>query len=241
MERTHSVIPNMRIPNRRRRQIFTLIELLVVIAIIAILASMLLPALKSARGLSRRSVCQNNLRQIGLGFASYGQDYNSFYPAVAEQWPPNDEKWTWGYKIWTYVGYQAESYKYPDNDLRAASGNDSNIFHCPVTRSDPNVPTAGTPLNGNRTSYGLNSSIVGWAKWTTPLDTRKVSQPSRTSLTHECSFYLGDYEGYWTSAWGYGLIPHDGGEIALMHDGHTEYLKFSAISRTSSDTFWTGN
>jgi prepilin-type N-terminal cleavage/methylation domain-containing protein/prepilin-type processing-associated H-X9-DG protein len=63
---------------------FTLIELLVVIAIIAILASILFPVFARARENARRSSCQSNLKQIGLGFAQYTQDYDEKYPHSAQ-------------------------------------------------------------------------------------------------------------------------------------------------------------
>lgn len=58
------------------RRGFTLIELLVVIGIIAVLVSMLLPALQSMREKSVRLTCMSNLRQVGLSIMMYAKDFN---------------------------------------------------------------------------------------------------------------------------------------------------------------------
>ena len=65
---------------RTRRRGFTLVELLVVIAIIAVLASLLLPALGKAKERGRRSQCLNNLRQQAIGLVMYAQDHDDVLP-----------------------------------------------------------------------------------------------------------------------------------------------------------------
>lgn len=62
---------------------FTLIELLVVIAIIAILAAILFPVFAQAREKARQTACLSNIKQLGLGFQQYSQDYDETLPAAS--------------------------------------------------------------------------------------------------------------------------------------------------------------
>jgi len=74
---------------RAQARAFTLIELLVVIAIIAILASMLLPALARAKDSARRIPCANHLRQLAQAAKMYANDFSGYFPdrTVPNAWP----------------------------------------------------------------------------------------------------------------------------------------------------------
>jgi prepilin-type N-terminal cleavage/methylation domain-containing protein/prepilin-type processing-associated H-X9-DG protein len=132
-------------PIRAARRAFTLIELLVVIAIIAILAAILFPVFARARENARRASCQSNLKQIGLGFMQYTQDYD-------EQLPRNDYAWnTTG-----YINWDEAIFPYVKS---------VQLFTCPsATGPVYNSDTTGASLTGQWTGnpnrdYGMNAYL----------------------------------------------------------------------------------
>ena len=82
---------------------FTLIELLVVIAIIAILAAILFPVFARARENARRASCQSNMKQIGLGFLQYTQDYDEAFPLFGARVNASNVAVDWSLDLQPYL------------------------------------------------------------------------------------------------------------------------------------------
>ena len=89
----------------KRRSHFTLIELLVVVAIIAILASLLLPALGAAREKTKTISCENQLHQIGLALMTYVMDNGEYLPTPYAN-ASNSTWWFFGAGMDQYIGKQ---------------------------------------------------------------------------------------------------------------------------------------
>lgn len=115
---------------------FTLIELLVVIAIIAILAAMLLPALKQARNTAKSIGCINNLKSFGTAHTMYQNDYNSYLLPYYEQ------NW-WENAIAPYLGYK--------NGFVQPKVDPGSVFTCPAQ--------PGGNADGMVSSFARNNAL----------------------------------------------------------------------------------
>ena len=135
-------IPGVNYNLRKGNSGFTLIELLVVIAVIAILASILLPALSGAKSKAKEAACMGNVRQIGLGLTMFVGD-NEHYPVYNFDPSVSDENNYWADALASYTGaaWTNKLYKCPDYKGLTIKGNDD-----------------GTLIG----SYGYNANGTKW-------------------------------------------------------------------------------
>jgi prepilin-type N-terminal cleavage/methylation domain-containing protein/prepilin-type processing-associated H-X9-DG protein len=130
---------------KRRNGAFTLIELLVVIAIIVVLAAILFPVFARARENARRSSCQSNLKQIGLGIMQYTQDYDEIMPGA---WYGSSS-----------VASDATNYKWMD--VIQPYVKSEQLFACPSASNYKYVRQSGSNYGG----YVINNAY--WQKTAT--------------------------------------------------------------------------
>jgi len=221
-----------------KRKGFTLIELLVVIAIIAILAAILFPVFAKAREKARQSTCASNLKQLGLGFMAYAQDYDEIIPGNTYQLPanttsPHDMKCGATAVSWWPI--------YLEPYVKSKG-----IYVCPSGVSD------GCPFPNTPRSYAMNVSLVTCCSTGSP--TAGITKPSETVLmTDNGRHYLfgagGNSFGYyvgtrpadaptseraeWPAEWRWVAYRHSDGSNVLWVDGHVKWMKARSITYAS--------
>jgi prepilin-type N-terminal cleavage/methylation domain-containing protein/prepilin-type processing-associated H-X9-DG protein len=140
-------------------QNFTLIELLVVIAIIAILASMLLPALGQARERAKAIKCVSNLKQSGVGVTLYANEYDGYAVSASDD-TNQTNSYRWGCQL-TYNGILSEmatSFSVYNGKCNVAVLDSDNMLSCPSLGPPASLTASGnTYVNQatTETTYGM--------------------------------------------------------------------------------------
>ena len=239
---------------------FTLIELLVVIAIISILAAILFPAFARARENARRTTCQSNLKQLGLGFLQYSQDYDETLPRGQDSLYPGFSLGIgWGGDLYPYVK-SSQIFACPDDPTLPALGSggqllvaESYAFNQAIDRTDTNC-TGPCGVNGKIVLFNATSKTVLLSEEEGVVaNVGDVVESGGSSAQHSPSTdnlgnlynggklvtgYMGGAQAqafYKTSGFlSIGGDPnqgiHLGGSNFLMADGHVKWFRGSQVS-----------
>lgn len=206
--------------NMLKKMLFTLIELLVVIAIIAILSSLLLPALKNARAKAKEISCCSQLKQISLGIYMYTGDNNGYIPAMrySTLWP---NKYIWADFLYRDGYVKTNPEKAPGN-----------VFICPAEENAVAMMDVYVNYGANYSTFRTNGNLI------------KLSNIRKLT---ECAMLM-DTDGVETNCYWVSSTPnfssdwtsyrHTGGINILYADGHATCLHEMIPYGSQDPYFW---
>ena len=249
----------------QHRRGFTLIELLVVVAIIALLISILLPTLASARRHAKRSVCASNLHQIGIAMPQYTQENNDWFPACPEEseeeFDEDGDPIVYN-MVWEWGGEQGVQYVRPAHKRVMFKYLYPEFFRCPEDRMADGKEFLPDGMNhycdtvheSQGTSYPLNGYNWGGYGWQLPESYGRLGLLGRktTDVTNTKCILTGDavFDEYFGDAdpWppppgnpGAGHRWHDDNQPmanVVFMDGSVSYLLITPTDHERPHQYW---
>ncbi len=240
----------IKIPDRESARFltgFTLIELLVVISIIALLIALLIPALRSARELSQRTVCLSNLRQLTLAWVAYATEYDSkivlgipFGRTISR----GDTLESWLGGAFLFPESRSELVENPDKGALWPWIKDIDIYRCPRGRpghaatysilpAANGFPVEGTSWPGSaaptllKPGTRVNGTVLRFTRLT---DIFSPGAAQRAVFIDQGTLAISGFEvHYLYPKWERFSPPpirHGDGTTISMADGHAEYWKW---------------
>lgn len=224
--------------HKRNASGFTLVELLVVISIIALLVSLMLPALGKAREQGRKTLCMNNERQMGVALINYAGQYKEYLPyasntagmhaspvtlvaglVVQNQFLPHTRQSNYG---WTESMYCPSD---PNLDAYIASNSYPLSYRYRQTHNGSAGPTYSTPATGQQMRLGFSHvkylRFLVLERYATLEAGRKFNTPGKTQSFTGTRFSYPDNVSFQT----YWHVGAKGGNT-LYEDGHVKWVAF---------------
>jgi prepilin-type processing-associated H-X9-DG protein len=206
-----------------------LLELLVTITTIVVLAGMLLASLSRAHLAAKATVCENNLRQMGLAFALYFPENNDCFPTAAlkSSLGPQPEDWVWWQVRKTAAGSVTMRDPAHGSVIRELGGYKSQYLRCPADHDAPNRQILWEQNPGNEQyfySYSLNGyDEHGMASYIS-MDRSVIALNRLSAIAHPADkIMLAEEKGG----------PQDGPGSATIDDGRWEPPGYPLTSRHS--------